>query len=75
MRVWDTMTGQELLCLTECKDQVNAVAFSPDGSILAAADHTGAITLWLAAAGPARSQTSPDPERKKAGIQVDKIAP
>ncbi len=48
MRVWDILTGQELLCLTDCKARVNAVAFSPDGSILAAADQTGAITLWRA---------------------------
>ncbi len=54
MRLWDTVTGQELLCLTDCKARVNAVAFSPDGSTLAAADHTGAITLWRA--GPAVNQ-------------------
>ena len=48
MRVWDAVTGQELLCLTDCKARVNAVAFSPDGYTLAAADHTGAVTLWRA---------------------------
>ncbi len=48
VRVWDTLTGQELLRLTDCKARVNAVAFSPDGQTLAAADHTGAITLWRA---------------------------
>jgi len=47
VRVWDTLTGQELLCLTDCKARVNAVAFSPDGYTLAAADHTGAITLCM----------------------------
>jgi eukaryotic-like serine/threonine-protein kinase len=48
VRLWDVITGQELLCLTDCKAQVNAVAFSPDGYTLAAADHSGAITLWRA---------------------------
>jgi WD40 repeat protein len=48
VRVWDAATGQELLCLTDCKARVNAVTFSPDGSVLAAADHTGAVTLWRA---------------------------
>ena len=48
VRVWDTVTNQELLCLTDCKARVNAVAFSPDGTTLAAADHSGAITIWHA---------------------------
>jgi WD40 repeat protein len=39
-------TGQELLCLTDRKARVNSVAFSPNGSILAAADHSGPVTLW-----------------------------
>ena len=43
MRVWDIVTGQELLCLTDCKARVNAVAFSPDG------------TLWPPPITPARS--------------------
>jgi WD40 repeat protein len=46
VRVWDTQTGQELLCLTDRKARVNSVAFSPNGSILAAADHSGPVTLW-----------------------------
>jgi WD40 repeat protein len=45
-RVWEMQTGQELRCLTDCKARVNSVAFNPDGSILAAADHAGAVTLW-----------------------------
>ena len=48
IRLWDTLSGQELLCLTDCQDRVNAVAFSPDGNTLAACDHTGAIYLWRA---------------------------
>ena len=74
VRVWDVTTGRELLRLTDCKARVNAVAFSRDGVTLAAADHTGAITLWRRSRGrPA--QISLDSVRKKAGIQVDKIAP
>jgi eukaryotic-like serine/threonine-protein kinase len=47
-RIWDTITGQERLRLTDCKARVNALAFSPDGDTLAAADHSGAMTLWSA---------------------------
>ena len=46
VRVWDPVTGQELLCLSGHEKRVNAVAFSPDGHTLASADHTGAIRLW-----------------------------
>jgi WD40 repeat protein len=49
-------SDEMLLRLTDCKERVNAVAFSPDGTILAAADHTGAITLWHAASGPRPSE-------------------
>ncbi|HZW34861.1 MAG TPA: hypothetical protein VFF52_29330 [Isosphaeraceae bacterium] len=48
VRLWDLVTGQELLCLKDCQARVNAVAFSPDGNTLAAADHSGAVTLWRA---------------------------
>ena len=46
VRVWDLITGQELLCMMDCRARVNAVAFSPDGRLLAAVDHSGAVTLW-----------------------------
>ncbi len=46
VRICDVMTGQELLWLTECRARVNSVAFSPDGLLLAATDHSGAVTIW-----------------------------
>jgi WD40 repeat protein len=41
-RIWDMATGQELLCLTECRGRVNSVAYSADGQKLAAVDPSGA---------------------------------
>ena len=46
IRLWDPVTGQELLTLEGHKAQVNGLAFSPDGSILASCSHDGAVRLW-----------------------------
>ena len=48
VRIWDTASGQEMLCLTGHKARVNGVAFSPDGRTLASVDHKGVIRLWHA---------------------------
>src|SRR5262249_46054816 len=37
VKVWETATGRELLCLSKHKDLVSCVAFSPDGRRLASA--------------------------------------
>ncbi len=51
--IWDTASGQEMLCLTGHKARVNGVAFSPDGGTLASVDHDGAVRLWRASSpGP-----------------------
>jgi WD40 repeat protein len=44
--VWDGMTGICLTTLTGHMDNVNALAFSPNGSILATASQAGSIHLW-----------------------------
>ena len=45
IRLWDTATGQSLHELKKHEDEVNAVAFSSDGKILAAVS----LSLWLGA--------------------------
>ena len=44
-RVWDTVTGKDLLVLLH-EDTVWAVTFSPDGTLLATASVDGTACLW-----------------------------
>ncbi|MDX3356142.1 serine/threonine-protein kinase [Streptomyces sp. ME01-24h] len=44
-RLWDSWTGEELLKITHTEPVV-CVAFSPDGTLLAAAGRDGALQLW-----------------------------
>jgi WD40 repeat protein len=46
VRLWDPITGQERATLTGHAGMVYSVAFSPDGSILAAGSGDGTIRLW-----------------------------
>ncbi len=48
IRLWDPLTGQELLTLQGHKTQVNGIAFAPDGSSLASCSHDGEVKLWRA---------------------------
>ena len=50
-RLWDVVTGQEVLTLKEHKFPVHLVAFAPDGKRLATASHNE-VKLWLAATEP-----------------------
>ncbi len=45
-RLWDTVSGQELLVLASSTGSVNCVAFSPDGTMLAAAGQDGSLRIW-----------------------------
>ena len=60
VRLWDPVTGQELLALTGHKSAVHGMAFSPDGTILATGSHDGAIKLWRATCASA-DQTAARP--------------
>ena len=57
IRIWDVLTGRELLSLEGHKAPINALAFSPDGSVLASCSHDGALMLWRA------GRTEPKPAR------------
>jgi WD40 repeat protein len=49
--LWDTATGKELRRFGGLKDNIKAVAFSPDGKTVAATSRDGRIALWEAATG------------------------
>ena len=46
MRVWNAATGQEILTLHGFEGIVTRIAFSPDGSRLAAASVDGSVRVW-----------------------------
>jgi WD40 repeat protein len=48
IRVWDALTGQELLILKGHKSQVNGITFAPDGLSLVSCCHDGEVKLWRA---------------------------
>ena len=48
VHIWHTATGQEILTFADLPAEVNQVAYSPDGQMLAAALHDGTIRIWYA---------------------------
>lgn len=46
IRLWDTATGEELSPLVGHSDYPRAVAFAPDGSLLASLDDSENLILW-----------------------------
>ena len=57
IRLWDPLTGQELLRWQGHKTQVNGLAFAPDGSSLTSCSHDGEVKLWRA--GSIRDRPNP----------------
>jgi tricorn protease-like protein len=51
VRLWEAATGKELRPILRHEKAVVAVAFSPDGQVLASGDSDGLIRLWQAATG------------------------
>ena len=51
VKVWDAVTGQEILTLKGHTSGVTSVAFSPDGKRLASAAPRMTVKVWDAATG------------------------
>src|SRR5262249_26404075 len=51
VRVWDTVSGSSVRTLTGHPGEIEAVAFNPDGSLLATGDLGGSIRVWDARSG------------------------
>ncbi len=51
VRVWNAATGQEILTLSGLEGSVTRIAYSPDGSRLAAASVDGSVKVWDAVTG------------------------
>ena len=67
VRIWETATGKELPALVESAHGFNAVAFSPNGKLLAAAGDDN-LSVWELATGKQlahlrRKVASPSPSR------------
>jgi WD40 repeat protein len=60
IRLWDTATGRELHVLSKHGASVQALAFSPDGKVLASGDPDGRLCLWDAATGKELRQLKRD---------------
>jgi WD40 repeat protein len=46
VKLWDTITGQEVLTLRGQANEINGVAFSPDGYQIACACGDGTVKIW-----------------------------
>jgi WD40 repeat protein len=54
VRLWQVATGSEWLRLKGQGQPFNAVAFTPDGTALAAASHDGTVHFWRTEGNPER---------------------
>src|SRR5262249_5902644 len=58
-RVWDIATGKQVARLQH-RDLVDAVTFSPDGSLVGTGSVDGTVSLWAAATGERINQMVAD---------------
>jgi WD40 repeat protein len=54
VRLWDVSTGKELFALEGPEEEFTAVAFSPDGKLVAAGTAGGVVFLWEVSTGKVR---------------------
>jgi len=64
---WDTDSGQEIRRYAGLRDNIKAVAFSPDGQALAASSRDGRIALWETATARERLHILAHPMPKTTG--------
>jgi WD40 repeat protein len=70
VRVWDPVTGAELVALAGHYDSVNHIAFNADGTLLTSASDDGTVRLWAVA-----SQGVLPPDKGEAAINIPDLLP
>jgi WD40 repeat protein len=61
IRLWDSATGKEQTVINWPENRVTAIAFSPDGELLAACSSNGSVVLWDIATGKKKSDLGKNP--------------
>ena len=56
VKIWDTITGEEILTLRGHQHTLTSLSYSRDGKRLASADNQGIIRIW-----DARPRSNPQP--------------
>lgn len=72
--MWDVATGQEVRKFAGLRDNIKAVAFSPDGKSLAASSRDGRVVLWDASTGQDRLHIMAHPQPRPGDLSVGPAA-
>lgn len=60
IRLWEVATGTELFAFTNGQGRTEALAFSPDGKMLASGGHDTTVLFWDLGGGPGMTHLSTD---------------